>query len=94
MPEGEYRLTDLDRRLTRVEGRLDASAETLKVQAVLEERISTLSSKIDRIENTMVTRMDKQEDDVKGLNRTLIGFGITVAAAAIGFAFTSIHFFG
>jgi hypothetical protein len=105
MPEGEYRLADLDRRITRIEGRLDAIGDFLRVQAVLEERMRQLQNKIETIENSTnnridkveinaTNRLDKQDESVKGLNRTFIGCGIAVTISAIGYAITTTQFFG
>jgi prefoldin subunit 5 len=79
MPE-QYRLSELERRLQRIE---DSLNELLKGQAVVEERMKSVS-----------TKAEKLEEDVKGLNKTLIGFGVTVTAGAIGFAITTTQFFG
>ena len=105
MPVEEYRVTLLERKVEAIEIRFERASKIAEMQAVLEERLKTLSSELQNaevnyrrelqaVEQRLTARINDLEADVKSLNKTLIGAGVSVTLAAIGFAIVALQVFG
>jgi predicted nucleic acid-binding Zn-ribbon protein len=90
----EHQITELQRRLTRLEDRFDTLTSELGKQAILDERLAALRRELESLKTDFIGRIDELEGNVKGLNKTFIGIGATILASAIGYAITTIVFFG